>query len=76
MVSKKQVSAYNPRSRKCSFCLNEKFEITEDKENNLLNKRGDTKISSSEQVYVKNSGTEDPIPRRHIETNLSFYRNF
>ena len=32
---KNQFSAYNHQSKKCSICLNEKFEILEDKESNL-----------------------------------------
>ena len=36
---KNQFSAYNSQSKRCSLCLNEKLEILEDKENNLLNKK-------------------------------------
>ena len=35
---KNQSSAYNPQSKRCSFYLNEKLEILEYKESNLLNK--------------------------------------
>ena len=61
---KKQFSAYNPQSKRCSFCLKEKFEILEDKDNDLLSKkiRGDLKMLSSKKVYVTNSCFEDPIP--------------
>ena len=38
---KKQFSAYNPHSKECSLCLNEKLEILEDKEMNLLNKKSE-----------------------------------
>ena len=38
---KNQFSACNPRLKRCSLCLNEKFEILEDKENNLLNKKSE-----------------------------------
>ena len=40
-VVKNQFSAYNPRSKRCYLCLNEKLEILEDKENNLLNKKSE-----------------------------------
>ena len=38
---KNQFSVYNPQSKRCSLCLNEKLEILEDKENNLLNKKSE-----------------------------------
>ena len=38
---KNQFSAYSPQSKRSSFCLNEKLEILEDKENNLLNKKSE-----------------------------------
>ena len=38
---KNQFSAYKPQSKRCSLCLKEKFEILEDKENNLLNKKSE-----------------------------------
>ena len=38
---KKQFRAYNPQSKRYSLCLNEKLEISEDKENNLLNKKSE-----------------------------------
>ena len=38
---KNQFSAYNSQSKRCSLCLNKKFEILEDKENNLLNKKSE-----------------------------------
>ena len=38
---KNQFSAYNPQSERCSLCLNEKCEILDDKENNLLNKKSE-----------------------------------
>ena len=38
---KNQFNAYNPQSKRCSLCLNEKFEILEDKENNLLIKKSE-----------------------------------
>ena len=38
---KNQFSAYNHQSKRCSLCLNEKLEILEDKENNLLNKKSE-----------------------------------
>ena len=38
---KNQFSAYNPQSKRCSLCLNEKLEILEDKETNLLNKKSE-----------------------------------
>ena len=38
---KKQLSAYNPQSKRSSLCLNEKLEILEGKENNLLNNRSE-----------------------------------
>ena len=38
---KNQFSAYNPHSKRCSLCLNEKFEILEDKEKNLLNEKSE-----------------------------------
>ena len=36
-----QFSAYNPQSKRCFLCLNEKLELLEDKENNLLNKKSE-----------------------------------
>ena len=38
---KNQFSAYNPQLKRYSLCLNEKLEILEDKENNLLNKKSE-----------------------------------
>ena len=38
---KKQFCAFNPQSKRCSLFLNEKLEILEDKENNLLNKKSE-----------------------------------
>ena len=36
-----QFSEYNPQSKRCFLCLNEKLELLEDKENNLLNKKSE-----------------------------------
>ena len=38
---KNQFSANKRQSKKCSLCSNEKFEILEDKENNILNKKSE-----------------------------------
>ena len=38
---KNQFSAYKPQSNRCFTCLNEKLEILEGKENNLLNKKSE-----------------------------------
>ena len=43
---KNQFSANNPQSKRCFPCLNEKLEILEDKENNLLNKKFEVLISN------------------------------
>ena len=37
----KQCPTYNPSNKKCALCLNEKLEILDHKENNLLNKRSE-----------------------------------
>ena len=41
MNSENQFIAYKPQSKRCLLCLNEKLEILEDKENNLLNKKSE-----------------------------------
>ena len=40
-AAKNQFSAYNPQSKRCSLCINEKFEILKDRENNSLNKKSE-----------------------------------
>ena len=41
MRSKKLFRAYNPQSTSCSLRLNEKLEMLEERENNLLNKKSE-----------------------------------
>ena len=41
LAVKKPFRAYNPQSKRSSLYLNDKFEILEDKENNLLNKKSE-----------------------------------
>ena len=38
---KGRYNSYNPISRRCNLCLNEKLEILDDQDKNLLNKRSE-----------------------------------
>ena len=38
---KRRYNSYNPISRRCNLCLNEKLEILNDQDKNLLNKRSE-----------------------------------
>ena len=38
---KRRYNSYNPISRRCNLCLNEKLEILDDQDKNLLNKRSE-----------------------------------
>ena len=38
---KRRYNSYNPISRRCSLCLNEKLEVLDDQDKNLLNKRSE-----------------------------------
>ena len=49
--SKKKGVPYNPQTKRCLLCLNEKLEIAAYKEQNLLNKRN--KIVSKYQHHCK-----------------------
>ena len=40
----KKCVPYNPETKRCLLCLNEKLEIAAYKEQNLLNKRNETKL--------------------------------
>ena len=75
-VKKKQLSACNPQSKKCSFCLNERLEILEGKKSNLPKKKWSTKMTSSKHTYLTNSCARDPIPLRHMKIKIPLHRNF
>ena len=70
---KKQFSAYNPQSKKFSFCLNEKFEIIEDKEKNLLNKKDE--VIQKEQIHENKSMLQTLAPKIQYHDGTSSHRN-
>ena len=51
-VMQNQFSAYNPQLKRCSLCLNEKLEVLEDKENNLLNKKSEISKCRHQNKYM------------------------
>ena len=65
---KNQFSAYNHQPKRCSLSLNEKVEILEDKENNLLNKKFELISKCHHQnKYI--------LRAHHIEIKTPLHRN-